>query len=115
MISVEEAQRIILASVEPIGWEYVELLDSLGRVLAEDVTAAEPIPAWDKAALDGDGLRGGAVRVGVCRAPGPPRPRPGRGRPRSGADSGLGQRRHGRVRPPGGRDARSGSGPADHT
>jgi molybdopterin molybdotransferase len=57
MISVEEAQRIILGSVERIGWEYVELLDGLGRVLAEDVTATEPIPPWDNAAMDGYALR----------------------------------------------------------
>ncbi|HZX60546.1 MAG TPA: gephyrin-like molybdotransferase Glp [Candidatus Methylomirabilis sp.] len=62
MISVEEAQRIILASVEPIGCEYVELLDSLGRVLAEDVTAAEPIPAWDNSAMDGYALRAEETR-----------------------------------------------------
>ena len=57
MISVEEAQRIILASVDRIGWEYVELLDALGRVLAEDVTATEPIPPWDNSAMDGYALR----------------------------------------------------------
>jgi molybdopterin molybdotransferase len=57
VISVEEAQRIILASVERGGWEYVELLDALGRVLAEDITAAAPIPPWDNAAMDGYALR----------------------------------------------------------
>jgi molybdopterin molybdotransferase len=57
MISVEEAQQIILGSVERVGSEYVELLDTLGRVLAEDVTATEPIPPWDNAAMDGYALR----------------------------------------------------------
>jgi molybdopterin molybdotransferase len=57
MIAVEEAQQIILGSVERIGWEYVELLDAPGRVLAEDVTATEPIPPWDNAAMDGYALR----------------------------------------------------------
>lgn len=57
MIAVEEAQRIILASVDRIGWKYVELLDALGRVLAENVTATEPIPPWDNAAMDGYALR----------------------------------------------------------
>jgi len=57
MIAVEEAQRIVLASVERIGWEYVELLDALGRVLAENVTATEPIPPWDNSAMDGYALR----------------------------------------------------------
>ena len=57
MIAVGEAQRIILASVDRIGWKYVELLDALGRVLAENVIAPEPIPPWDNAAMDGYALR----------------------------------------------------------
>ncbi|MFQ5883308.1 MAG: gephyrin-like molybdotransferase Glp [Candidatus Methylomirabilales bacterium] len=57
MIAVEEARRIVLASVEAIGWEYVELLDALGRVVAEDITASEPMPPWDNAAMDGFALR----------------------------------------------------------
>jgi molybdopterin molybdotransferase len=40
-----------------MGWEYVELLGTLGRVLAEDVTAPAPIPPWDNAAMDGYALR----------------------------------------------------------
>lgn len=57
MISVEEAQTIVLASVKPMGGEYVELLDALGRVLAEEVIAPEPMPPWDNAAMDGYALR----------------------------------------------------------
>src|SRR3989304_2934748 len=57
MIAVEEAQRIILGSVERGGWEYGELLDAPGRALAEDVPAPEPIPPWDNAAMDGYALR----------------------------------------------------------
>lgn len=57
MISVEEAQRIVLDSVEKLGWEYVELLDALGRVLAEDIVAPEAIPPWDNSAMDGYALR----------------------------------------------------------
>lgn len=57
MIAVEEAQRIVLESVEQLGWESVELLDTLGRVLAEDIIASEPIPPWDNSAMDGYALR----------------------------------------------------------
>lgn len=57
MIAVEEAQRIILGSVERLGEEYVELLDALGRVLAEDIHAPEQIPLWDNSAMDGYALR----------------------------------------------------------
>ncbi|MFQ5846830.1 MAG: gephyrin-like molybdotransferase Glp [Candidatus Methylomirabilales bacterium] len=57
MIAVEEAQRIILDSVEKVGWEYVEILDALGRVLAEDISAPERIPLLDNSAMDGYALR----------------------------------------------------------
>ncbi|MFQ5656243.1 MAG: gephyrin-like molybdotransferase Glp [Candidatus Methylomirabilales bacterium] len=57
MVPVEEVREIILASVEKLGWEYAELLDALGRVLAEEIIAPEPIPPWDNAAMDGYALR----------------------------------------------------------
>jgi molybdopterin molybdotransferase len=57
MISVEEAQRIVLDSAERIGWEYAELLDALDCVLAEDVIAPAPLPPWDNSAMDGYALR----------------------------------------------------------
>ena len=56
-MAVEEAQRVILGSVERLGCESVELLDTLGRVLAEDIIAREPIPPWDNSAMDGYALR----------------------------------------------------------
>jgi molybdopterin molybdotransferase len=51
MIRVEEC------SVEKIGWEYAELLDALGRVLAEDIIAPEALPPWDNSAMDGYAIR----------------------------------------------------------
>lgn len=62
MIAVEEAQRIILDAVERLGEEYVELLDALGRVLAEDIHAPEQIPPWDNSAMDGYALRAADTR-----------------------------------------------------
>ncbi|MFQ5658751.1 MAG: gephyrin-like molybdotransferase Glp, partial [Candidatus Methylomirabilales bacterium] len=69
MIPVEEATKIILASVEKLGWEYVELLDALGRVLAEEITAPEPIPPWDNAAMDGYALRAEDSREASAERP----------------------------------------------
>jgi molybdopterin molybdotransferase len=71
MISVEEAREIVLGSVERMSWEYAELLDALGRVLAEDVTAPEPIPPWDNAAMDGYALRGEDTRGASAEQPVP--------------------------------------------
>lgn len=53
MLSVPDASARILAGIEPLPPERVPLLDSLGRVLASDVTAPLTIPAWDNSAMDG--------------------------------------------------------------
>lgn len=61
MISYQEARRTILASVSPLGVERVQLLDAVGRVLAEDLVAPWDMPLWDNSAMDGY-----AVRAGDC-------------------------------------------------
>jgi molybdenum cofactor synthesis domain-containing protein len=64
MVSIEEAHRRITACITPLASEQVDLLASLvqgarslvGRVLAEDVYAHEPIPDLPKSAVDGYAL-----------------------------------------------------------
>lgn len=56
MLSVEEALEQVLAHVNPLGPERVELLDSLGRVLAEAVVAPADIPPWPNSSMDGYAL-----------------------------------------------------------
>ncbi|MHB8122956.1 MAG: molybdopterin molybdotransferase MoeA [Desulfuromonadaceae bacterium] len=63
MPSFEDARRIILDSVAPLGVERVELLESTGRVIAEDVVAPWNMPFCDNSAMDGY-----AVRAGDCAA-----------------------------------------------
>ena len=46
MPEFEEARRIILEHVAALDAEQVELLDSLGRVLAEDVVARWALPSF---------------------------------------------------------------------
>lgn len=53
MVSFEEARGIILSSVSPVGTERIHLLDTAGRVLAEDLTAPWDMPVWDNSAMDG--------------------------------------------------------------
>jgi molybdopterin molybdotransferase len=53
MISVDEALEIILKNIEVLGLERVDILNSLGRVLGEDVHAPYHIPPWDNSAMDG--------------------------------------------------------------
>ncbi|MRR53635.1 MAG: molybdopterin molybdenumtransferase MoeA [Deltaproteobacteria bacterium] len=53
MPSFEEARKIILDSVVPLGVEKVEILTATGRVLAEDIAAPWDMPLWDNTAMDG--------------------------------------------------------------
>lgn len=57
MPSFEDARRIILDSVDPLGVERVELLESQGRVIAEDVVAPWNMPFCDNSAMDGYAVR----------------------------------------------------------
>ncbi len=52
-VSIEEAQRIILDSVRPLGGEYISIMDASNRVLYEDVVSDIMIPPSDESAMDG--------------------------------------------------------------
>ncbi|MFM9134995.1 MAG: gephyrin-like molybdotransferase Glp [bacterium] len=53
MRSVEEHQRIALEAVRPLEPITLPLLDAAGCVLAEEVTAAWPLPSFDNSSMDG--------------------------------------------------------------
>ncbi len=58
LIPFEDARRIVLDNVTPVeDVEYVSLLDSLHRVLAEDITSPINVPPFDRAAEDGYAVR----------------------------------------------------------
>jgi molybdopterin molybdotransferase len=57
MPSFEDARSMILDSVAPLGVERVALLEALGRVLAEDMTAPWNMPFCDNSAMDGYAVR----------------------------------------------------------
>jgi molybdopterin molybdotransferase len=57
MITVKEALRQILSTINPLGMEKINLLDALGRVLGGDVAAGRNIPPKDNSAMDGYALR----------------------------------------------------------
>ncbi len=53
-VSLEEARRRIVDAVSPLGrTEKVPLREALGRLLAAEVLAPRPVPAFDRAAMDG--------------------------------------------------------------
>ena len=57
LISIEEAQRLAVAPLRALGAERVPVAAALGRVLAEDVTAATDVPPHDNSAMDGYAVR----------------------------------------------------------
>jgi molybdopterin molybdotransferase len=61
MISADEALRIVLENIAPLGVERVSLLAGLGRVLAEDIRSPRDIPGFDNSAMDGFAVRAADV------------------------------------------------------
>lgn len=57
MPTFEEARKIILGRVSPLGPEQAPTLEAVGRVLAEDLSAPWNFPAWDNSAMDGYAVR----------------------------------------------------------
>src|SRR5688500_6318347 len=57
MLTVEQALEQILSRFQPLQAERVELMDSLGRVLAEPVVSRRQIPPWPNSSMDGYAVR----------------------------------------------------------
>ena len=69
-LEIDEARRLVLERVRPLGAEPVAVRDALGRVLAEDVASADSVPGFDNSAMDGYAVRaadtaGAPVRLAV--------------------------------------------------
>jgi molybdopterin molybdotransferase len=78
LLSIDEARARILAAVTPLEARDVALAEALGRVLAEDVTAAHDVPGFANSAMDGFAVRSGPggrrlAVVGESRAGAPAR------------------------------------------
>ena len=68
MLSVEEALEAILSRVSVLGTERVDVLASLGRVLAEPIVSRREIPPWANSSMDGYAVRAGDTRAGAALA-----------------------------------------------
>lgn len=65
MLSVSEAQALVLRQATPLSAEMTSLSPSaLGLVLAEDIVSDLDMPPYDKAMMDGYALRSGDLRAG---------------------------------------------------
>lgn len=69
LLHPDEALRIILRSVRPLGSEKAPIEDCGGRVLAEEVSASCDLPHFDNSAMDGYAVFSGDVRGAGERAP----------------------------------------------
>lgn len=54
---LHEAQQIVLAATQVLGLEKVGLMESLGRVIGEDLIAQRDNPPWNNSAMDGFAVR----------------------------------------------------------
>jgi molybdopterin molybdotransferase len=57
LTEIDDARRMVLEHAAPLGLEPVAVRDALGRVLAEPIVSAEPIPGFDNSAMDGYAVR----------------------------------------------------------
>lgn len=62
MINVNDALLKILAPVRVLNSETINLVDSLGRVLAEDMYADSDIPGFDNSAMDGYAVKSADIK-----------------------------------------------------
>ncbi len=69
MIGVAAARRAILAGVVPLPIEEVPLLDALGLVLADTITATADIPPFRNSAMDGYAVRAADLRAATRTMP----------------------------------------------
>jgi molybdopterin molybdotransferase len=65
MITVEEAEKIILAQATDYGAEIIPFELSLGRVLAEDIKADRDLPPFNRVTMDGVAIHYDAVESGI--------------------------------------------------
>ncbi len=65
MITVEEAEKIILEHVTDYGAEIVPFELALGRVLAEDIKADRDLPPFNRVTMDGIAVHYDAIASGI--------------------------------------------------
>ncbi|MFD0993979.1 molybdopterin molybdotransferase MoeA [Tenacibaculum geojense] len=65
MITVEEAKEIILQNTQDFGVEEIPFLNSLGRILKEDIVADRDFPPFNRVAMDGIAINYRFFQYGV--------------------------------------------------
>jgi molybdopterin molybdotransferase len=69
LIEIEEARRLVVERASPLSAERVPLREALGRVLAVEVSATDPVPGFDNSAMDGFAVRAADTASASGEAP----------------------------------------------
>jgi molybdopterin molybdotransferase len=69
LTEIEEARRLVLGQVSRLPALRVPLRESLGRVLAVEVNAVDPVPGFDNSAMDGFAVRAADTAAASREAP----------------------------------------------
>lgn len=65
MITVEQAEKLILAEARDFGTETIPFGQALGRVLAENITADRDLPPFNRVMMDGIAITYSAIEQGI--------------------------------------------------
>lgn len=65
MVTVEQAEKLILAETKDFGTEVIPFEDALGRTLAEDIKADRDLPPFNRVTMDGIAVKYAAVEAGI--------------------------------------------------
>ncbi|MGZ8514444.1 MAG: molybdopterin molybdotransferase MoeA [Candidatus Limnocylindrales bacterium] len=69
LLSVDTARDAVLAATEALDGESVAVVDALGRVVAEPVTARISLPPWPNSAMDGYAIQSADTRTASEASP----------------------------------------------
>ncbi len=69
MITVEEANAIILSHAMPLETEWAPIATAVGRILAEDLVADRDFPPFDRVSMDGIAIRHASFAAGQFHFP----------------------------------------------
>ncbi len=69
LIEIERARELVLAAAAPLDAEKIPLDEALGRVLADELSSPEQVPAFDNSAMDGFALLSADTRGATPESP----------------------------------------------
>ncbi len=69
LVTVDEARATVLEHTSPLGSQRVPITETLGRVLAESITAQRAHPPWNNSAMDGYAIQWADIKSATPEQP----------------------------------------------